>query len=244
MGQRLKVIEIKNMLKKTLPILNANNINYWTDFGTLLGIVREGDVIAHDYDADFCTDVTQIKKIWTRSMRDALIEQGLCLVKSKNSCFKIYAYELVNDPDTEYFYKKEAVHIDIFIYRFYPKYAIRTNLNWHKQSRGILRKENTLHMITHSFPIYIIKDIEQEWVEAWGCYCNIPKYYHDLLIYRYGNNYMTPKKKGYNPNPTSLTLRYLKYTIYVCIYKYTFYLWIFLFIILAFIYLRLSNLYK
>ena len=40
------------MLLKTIDILNQKRIKYWLDAGTLLGIIRDGDLIPWDYDAD------------------------------------------------------------------------------------------------------------------------------------------------------------------------------------------------
>ncbi len=40
------------MIFKTLDILEKYNIPYWLDDGTLLGIVRDGDLIPFDHDAD------------------------------------------------------------------------------------------------------------------------------------------------------------------------------------------------
>jgi phosphorylcholine metabolism protein LicD len=43
---------MKNMLLKTIDILNEKRFKYWLEAGTLLGILRDGDLIPWDYDAD------------------------------------------------------------------------------------------------------------------------------------------------------------------------------------------------
>ena len=43
---------MKDMLLKTIDILNENGFKYWLEAGTLLGIMRDGDLIPWDYDAD------------------------------------------------------------------------------------------------------------------------------------------------------------------------------------------------
>jgi len=43
---------MKNMLLKTIDILNEKKLKYWLEAGTLLGILRDGDLIPWDYDAD------------------------------------------------------------------------------------------------------------------------------------------------------------------------------------------------
>jgi phosphorylcholine metabolism protein LicD len=43
--------------------LNKNNITYWVDFGTLLGIHRDRDIILGDNDADICIPSTEEDKL-------------------------------------------------------------------------------------------------------------------------------------------------------------------------------------
>ena len=43
---------MKKMLLKTIDILNEKKLKYWLEAGTLLGILRDGDLIPWDYDAD------------------------------------------------------------------------------------------------------------------------------------------------------------------------------------------------
>ena len=45
-------LRMKDMLLKTIDILNENGFKYWLEAGTLLGIMRDGDLIPWDYDAD------------------------------------------------------------------------------------------------------------------------------------------------------------------------------------------------
>lgn len=42
-----------NLFKKSLDILKANNINYWVCHGTLLGIIRNKNLLDWDHDIDF-----------------------------------------------------------------------------------------------------------------------------------------------------------------------------------------------
>ena len=45
---------IRNLFIKTIKNLEKDNIEYWVDFGTLLGIERDKDIILGDNDADIC----------------------------------------------------------------------------------------------------------------------------------------------------------------------------------------------
>ena len=51
-----KIIQnnLRNLFMKSIPIFNDNNIEYWVDFGTLLGVHRENDIIIGDNDCDIC----------------------------------------------------------------------------------------------------------------------------------------------------------------------------------------------
>ena len=46
--------QLRQCLLDTCDILNAAGLDYWCDFGTLLGYYRDHDVIRTDYDVDLC----------------------------------------------------------------------------------------------------------------------------------------------------------------------------------------------
>ena len=54
---------IRELFIKTINFLNKNNITYWVDFGTLLGIHRDRDIILGDNDADICIPSTEEDKL-------------------------------------------------------------------------------------------------------------------------------------------------------------------------------------
>ena len=39
------MIEVNDLFKKSVKILNDNNINYWVCHGTLLGIIRDNKLL-------------------------------------------------------------------------------------------------------------------------------------------------------------------------------------------------------
>eukprot|EP00894_Picocystis_sp_ML_P004040 jgi/Pico_ML_1/54557/g4889.t1 len=43
---------LRDIFLTVVPVLNETNVDYWADFGTLLGMHREGDLILHDNDVD------------------------------------------------------------------------------------------------------------------------------------------------------------------------------------------------
>jgi hypothetical protein len=57
----------RRALRRCLPsvcgVLNAHGIDYWCDFGSLLGYHRDGNVIRGDKDADLCIHASEKEKI-------------------------------------------------------------------------------------------------------------------------------------------------------------------------------------
>ena len=56
---------LRRMAQDVIQALNETDITYWVDFGTLLGIHREGDIILLDNDADICIP-SVTKEQWRR----------------------------------------------------------------------------------------------------------------------------------------------------------------------------------
>ena len=57
-------MQIDKQLLEITEILNRNNIFYWIDSGTLLGIVREGKLLGSDLDIDISIPVNEQEKVW------------------------------------------------------------------------------------------------------------------------------------------------------------------------------------
>lgn len=55
---------LTSMFIDTVKILNNNNITYWVDFGTLLGIHRDQNIILGDNDVDICIPISQEDKVY------------------------------------------------------------------------------------------------------------------------------------------------------------------------------------
>jgi hypothetical protein len=51
---RVRQRALRRILQDVAQVFNAHGIAYWCDFGTLLGLHREGDIILGDKDADLC----------------------------------------------------------------------------------------------------------------------------------------------------------------------------------------------
>jgi len=82
-------------------ILSQNEIKYWADFGTLLGIIRDNGPIAHDEDIDFSIlSESDFKKIY-----NLLISHGFSLSHGWTLDGKL----------TEIAFRKYNINIDFFL---------------------------------------------------------------------------------------------------------------------------------
>ena len=62
--QNKKISHLKKIYQVTNGYLKTLDIDYWLDFGTLLGYYREQDILPHDIDVDFGITEKYFKKIW------------------------------------------------------------------------------------------------------------------------------------------------------------------------------------
>ena len=60
-GRTLK--RAKRMIRDTITILEKHNIRYWIDMGTLLGIIRDNELIPWDHDVDIAVDGSDALKL-------------------------------------------------------------------------------------------------------------------------------------------------------------------------------------
>jgi phosphorylcholine metabolism protein LicD len=94
--------ELRLILGKIIVILNENDIYYWIDFGTLLGLYRDNDIIFGDNDIDICIFENSVKNI--QKIENKLKENGFFFKKTdrvikifkKNTLFPVYADIYIN----------------------------------------------------------------------------------------------------------------------------------------------------
>ena len=59
-----EINKYKEDLKQIVELLDKHNIEYWSDYGTLLGIIRDNDFIPWDDDIDLGCFFKEVKKIY------------------------------------------------------------------------------------------------------------------------------------------------------------------------------------
>ena len=157
---------MKNMLLKTIDILDQNRIKYWLEAGTLLGILRDGDLIPWDYDADLgilAQSADEIMKLrlnffpnyWIkrRKIQSHWIPGDMRAIKVKTLWEKI---------------RQINFHVDLFCV-----YPVQDKYRW--------VDSNALKHIDRKY-YDTLSTIEWE-----GRTINIPNYAEEYLSFRYGN---------------------------------------------------------
>ena len=66
----------KKILKETKEVLDANNVEYWLNFGALLGAVREGGFIPHDDDIELNAWAHKVTEPQMRKVSKELCQRG------------------------------------------------------------------------------------------------------------------------------------------------------------------------
>ena len=154
------------MLLKTIDILNENGFKYWLEAGTLLGIMRDGDLIPWDYDADLgipAETADEIMKLRLEFLPNYLIKRrkvhtswlpgDMRVIKVKTPWEKI---------------RQVNFHVDLFCV-----YPVENKYRW--VDSGALKHVDRKYYDT-------LGTIEWE-----GRTINIPGYAEEYLSLRYGN---------------------------------------------------------
>jgi len=191
-------------LKFFLNILNKHKIKYWVDSGTLLGLIREGDILDHDKDLDIGIHYNNI---------NCFIQ---LIPKIKLQKYRV-RYELYNGIPVKfkmYPQIKEDLRIDINVYKekeneylfspltcfiepdglFFKQYQKIIKFFWRKVFKVIETNKFPYNTVKQTYtwiiPIKYYNNITYN--EIFSCY--IFKDSESYLKYRYGT-WKIPKKQ-------------------------------------------------
>jgi phosphorylcholine metabolism protein LicD len=157
---------LRNMAKDIIPILNKYNIDYWVDFGTLLGIIRENDIILRDNDVDICLVDTPELHETMKLAKDEFIKLGYSFKRMNWSAYRVYKYILFADLFADLYLNKKD--------------------DTNKQYIGAEGEKSNISYSLIGTPKYI------KWDKV-NIDVKVPENIEETLIYRFGKDYMTPR---------------------------------------------------
>jgi hypothetical protein len=152
-------------------VLNETRVQYWADFGTLLGIHREGDIILGDNDVDVC--VMNVTEQQMHTIGHWMTRLGYC--------FRPYLGVSIS------LVYSGSVHADI--------YHVRRSEDEGDEILGATGPNSNI-------PAHLIGDEQgRYWWARGGVHVKVPCDVKGTLIWRYGTDYMVPRRdfKGRDP---------------------------------------------
>jgi len=167
------IIALK-MLKEVTDLLDDNNIEYWLEGGTLLGVIRENRLLPWDNDMDISID----EKYYDKLVQ--VIEKSIYRVRFReftedNIPFAKGVKRIVKITNKKLFFFKGDVTLEIFI-----KFKNKENTYWQVgQKRKFVPSYFYENTIKYNFD-------NKEYL--------VPKLYDEYLTYRYGD-WKTPVKE-------------------------------------------------
>lgn len=159
--------KIRELLYFTVELFEKHNIDYWLDYGTLLGAVREGGFFSHDEDADISTFVENREKV--EGLKDEFLKKE----------YVVRLNHFKNKSGIQIRYSKENnLHIDIFFWYNFDGLLRRTSYVSGDENKGM------------DFPaewVETTKDIKFE-----NKLFRAPKNPERFCEFRYGTTWKTP----------------------------------------------------
>jgi len=110
------LLEANTVLNKISDILDENRIDYWIDFGTLLGIIRDSEIIKWDKDIDIgVRDQNNSVKV-----KSVLESNGFKLIRDirlKSNGIGLEQTYVYNDVSVDiFYYHEEEDYIISYVY--------------------------------------------------------------------------------------------------------------------------------
>ena len=169
--QYIRRWRLRKMAIFVFQCLNDTGMPYWVDFGTLLGIHREGDIILGDNDVDVC--ILDPKEESLHDLGHRVHKAGY-----------IFRYRV--------FANISRVYDRWWPWGFVDLYHVRRS-----QDGSVYHGATG---VTSDIPVHLIDCTQTHHWHRGGVDVVVPADVHGVLEWRYGDDYMTPKPgfKGRN----------------------------------------------
>jgi hypothetical protein len=164
----------KSILKISRKVFENKSLDYWLDYGTLLGYVREGAIIKNDIDLDF--GVLNPKNI---KLVDIFAQHNIHLVQQT----------IVEEKIAVEQYEYNGVGFDVFYYRE-EEAGLVTNI-WYANDYTIPQKVSYKKGLC-SLSEITFTPIKTKQIEFYGILFRIPKNAEKYLSENYGDDFMIP----------------------------------------------------
>ena len=176
------------------------NIPYWLAFGTLLGAVREKNIIVHDLDLDIAT----WKHSHSGKIAETLTKYGFALKRT---------IKLEGDTGIEETYSYNDVNIDIFYFEKISDKLVKCHVFYIDKSLGYME---TINKYGGLFPLEVVLPFEGLSKYTFlGVQVYIPDIYEKHLAFHYGEDYMIPNSNwDYTKAPSSRRVQGLMGIVY------------------------------
>lgn len=89
---KMKIIILRDLAINVITSLNKEKVDYWVDFGTLLGIIRDGDIIYHDFDVDVVIVESDDMNEKMQNVYKDLKSKNIRMKRMKWSAYRAYSY--------------------------------------------------------------------------------------------------------------------------------------------------------
>ena len=121
---------MNKQLIRIVELLNKYKIHYWLEGGTLLGLIREGDVMADDDDIDvdiWAEDVSKLKPIIKELKSEYRVNHGLKYAPDSTNLDPLDKTKL---PITIHHYCRDKKYAYCFMQAVRPKHIKKRTLRW------------------------------------------------------------------------------------------------------------------
>lgn len=157
--------ELHDILSKVIGKLNEHDVKYWVDYGSLLGIIRDGDVIKHDNDTDIC-------------------------VSPDNPELEKKLFQIVSELGSPYYLEYNPYNIHIYRIRKRLPKPLEFIIQPYTDIYSTKLANNMYEDATGKIPVEFVG--KRQKITWNGLQVSVPEKIHESLVWRYGENYRTP----------------------------------------------------